>query len=243
MKRSSSHVGTVLSFVIFIVFLVFVFTIIEPAIKTQNSKQTLLDFLKLSLTDKLQTTDEPLVTLIITLSEGGSKDCSKVTAGFIKKLVDDGELLLLKDDLDNIINYDTRGGQFIIDIPSDYSGTLRVYYGSEVDDSLIDLGEPSCDVVKTTTGYIIEESEQIFSKSMFDLLLEFGEKYDLLKQELGIPNDSEFTFSFLLANGSIIEPENVVIPNTNVYASTVPVQYFDVTASELQIGLLTIKVW
>ncbi|MEK6842516.1 MAG: hypothetical protein AABX84_01775, partial [Nanoarchaeota archaeon] len=56
-KRGATHIGFVLSFVIFIMFIIFMFSAIEPFLKTQASKQSLLDYLRFSLVDEFKVED------------------------------------------------------------------------------------------------------------------------------------------------------------------------------------------
>ena len=48
-KKGGTHVGMMLSFVIFITFITFLYTIIQPSIQVQKSKQVTLDVLKENL--------------------------------------------------------------------------------------------------------------------------------------------------------------------------------------------------
>ena len=91
---------------------------------------------------------------------------------------------------------------------------------------------------------IQKEPSQIFDSTIGGLQgsYEAAGGYDLLKSDLGIPSDSDFTFSFDFLNGTVIEPKSVLVPNTNVYAETFPVEYLDADAN-LKIGLLTVKIW
>ena len=48
-NRKGSHVGVVVSFVVFVTFLVFLYLIIQPATIRERDKQYILDYLKLNL--------------------------------------------------------------------------------------------------------------------------------------------------------------------------------------------------
>ena len=123
---------------------------------------------------------------------------------------------------------------------------LKFYYASELGKGSPDYdGGPGCGSNNIgqdeyEIGSLVEEQNQIIESKIFSLigLYESGG----LKTTLGISEENDFVFAFEFANGTKIEPANVVIPDTNIYATTFPVQYLDVDAN-LKIGYLTIKVW
>jgi len=122
-----------------------------------------------------------------------------------------------------------------------YVGILKVYAG--IDNLPTEGIGPDCDPVDAETGFIIEEvQETVFESGIIKLIEKYETDYETLKSDLGISADSDFTFSFEFANGTIIEPNDVVIPNIDVFASEIPIQYLDKSAS-LQIGILNVRVW
>ncbi|MEK6842263.1 MAG: hypothetical protein AABX84_00450, partial [Nanoarchaeota archaeon] len=154
----------------------------------------------------------------------------------------------------NIVDYDFQGGGTLFQIDLDpldikYStndAIFKIYYSNEFLSVISSLS--GCKEIDTDTfvdiGHIVEEQSQVFQSNIIALKT----KYELdcgetIKTELGIPEGNEFTFSFELADGTIIEPKVCGgIPNINVYVTTFPLQYLDSNAN-LQIGFLTIKVW
>ncbi len=56
MNKRGSHVGMMISFVIFITFLVFLYSILQPVIKTRQDKELVLDSLKTELLNMLNET-------------------------------------------------------------------------------------------------------------------------------------------------------------------------------------------
>ncbi|GAI55565.1 unnamed protein product, partial [marine sediment metagenome] len=45
-NKNGSHVGIILSFVIFVTFTIFIYSILEPGLRSQREKQSLLEYLK-----------------------------------------------------------------------------------------------------------------------------------------------------------------------------------------------------
>lgn len=247
MKKGSSQVDIVISFLIFITFLVFMFSILEPAIKTQNNKQILLDFLKLSLVDEFKSTGETITTMTIIILEDRTKECVKISGGTSKPILEAAETspsgLRIKDENGNTIEYGFKGGQFLMKLAPDYKGVLKIYLGV---DNPATYSSTNCKNVDVDTGSIIEETAEIvLETSITELKSNYDSElgnYDNLKEQLGVPDNSDFWFSFLLEDGTKIEPEEPVFPNVDIFSTEIPVQYFD-TETNLQIGILTVKVW
>lgn len=241
-KRGASHLGFVLSFVIFIMFIIFMFSAIEPFLKTQASKQSLLDFLRFSLVDEVETND--LTTMTIDLDGSGTKECVKITGGTAREILEsagENQNLKVKDESNNLVDYEIQGnGQFILDVSGSYVGILKVYSGNEIESSEGTLGS-DCDNIDANIDSIKNET-QIIESNIFSLLENYGRDYEQLKTDLEIEEENEFTFSFELVNGSLIEPQIAEIPDTNVYATEFPLQYLDENGN-YQIGFMTIRVW
>ena len=246
-KNGATHLGFILSFVIFIMFIVFMFSAIEPFLKTQASKQSLLDLLRFSVVENVKVEDLTIMTIEITFALDTSKECIKITGGEIHDIYNSGQELTIKDGEDNLLGYGDSGGNLVISpLPAD--NLLKIYYASNWNKGspnyeggsgcgTNNLGQSEYDI-----GFIKEEQTQILESNIFSLIDRYEADYEQLKIDLGIPEGSEFTFSFKLANETIIEPEGFSLPDTDIYASAFPLQYLDEEAN-FQIGFLTIKVW
>src|SRR3989338_4723442 len=78
--KRGSHVGVMLSFVIFVTLLIFLYSAIQPLTKTKKEKQSLLDFLKVELIKKFSA-DLTTVTISVddSISYDDTTNCLKVT--------------------------------------------------------------------------------------------------------------------------------------------------------------------
>ena len=251
-RNGSTHLGFILSFVIFIMFVVFMFSAIEPFLKTEASKQSLLDLLRFSLVDDFKVEDLVVLTISIDADDIGNnnKDCLNINRGTLSDLSDKDDLII-KDKSGNVLNYEFQGGGNSMWIGPNMNLNedvlLKIYHAGTLGNSQGDPGQ-GCEPVDDSNvilGSLVEENGQILQSN----ILALKDKYELdcgetIKTELGIPEGNEFTFSFKLSTGEIIEPEicGGIIPDTSVYATTFPVQYLDNDAN-YQIGFLTIKVW
>jgi len=221
------------------------YSAIQPVLKTQASKQSLLDFLRLSLLDNFYAEDLTVMTVEIIFELETSKECVKITGGEIHDVYSSEQELTIKDGDDNLLSYGDSEGNLVIS-PLPANNLLKFYYASELGKGSPDYdGGPGCGSNNIgqdeyEIGSLVEEQNQIIESKIFSLigLYESGG----LKTTLGISEENDFVFAFEFANGTKIEPANVVIPDTNIYATTFPVQYLDVDAN-LKIGYLTIKVW
>ena len=160
--------------------------------------------------------------------------------------------LLVKDVSEKTFNYDIHAGTNHLNI-GDFEDRelrengyfLKVYMSREIRYTN-GVVSPSCfGTGDYKIGSIVEEESQVYQSGIEELKILYDVDCGLtLRDSLGVPDGSEFTFSFELADGNIIEPKQECgePPNTNVYSTTFPMQYLDSNA-ELQIGFMTIKVW
>ena len=169
-------------------------------------------------------------------------DCVKITAGDIYTKADGGTPLKIKDDVNNLVEYKFQGSQLLIGISQSYVGGLKIYYGTNIDSSPEYTGPAGCDQVTTSTKITKTNSGLIESK-ITDLKNSYETDYAALKTNLAIPTGSDFTFTFSSPdNSTSISPENVDIPDTNIYVSSFPIDYFDSDAN-LKLGILKVTVW
>ena len=252
-KKGATQIGFVLSFAIFIIFLIFMYSAIQPVLKMQASKQSLLELLRFSLIDDFKANDLTIMTINYV---GGTPDhnCIKfnVESTNLEGIITDNnkkDLLIKKEsgeELNYIISGENNFKLFLLD--STENTLLKIYYSEDIDskEGTFTGGCRNVDSTNFNIGSLVEEQSQVIESKITEL----KDKYELdcgdaIKRDLGIPDGNEFTFSFKLAdeNTDPIEPQVCGgIPNTNIYATEFPVQYLD-TDANLQIGHLTIKVW
>lgn len=252
-KGGESHLGFILSFVIFITFLLFVYTTLEPALKIRASKQPVLDFLKNQLIFGNSIINSNIIVMTI---EGNpitppNKNCvslQNVIGGGSNQIPETyitNNQLKIKNDSKNF-DYSRSGNSLQIGLWE--SGDLqtngfffKIYYSEALEQTPLNM-EACHPVSDYTIGSLVEKQDSVFESGILNLITQYETDYEQLKTDLNLPEGSDFTFSFELADGTIIEPTGVKIPSTDVYATTFPLEYFDSDANP-QIGFLTIKVW
>ena len=237
MNKRGTHVGLVLSFAVFVIFLVFLYSVIEPAIKIQKDKRSLLDYLERELIEQFNGNVETF-TVIIEEEIHPNKDCINIP-NILKDMVDEDNLII-KDDKDNILNYSVQGQSLLIKVGYNFSGFLKVYYAEELGRSPIFKGGGCHPITNVSLG-IIRTYTEVFETKIYDLFERYENDYESLKEDLKIPAGTDFGFSFVLSNGTIISTQEET-PLTSIYAREVPIQYID-NQGNIDFGYINIRVW
>ncbi len=237
MKKRGSHVGVMLSFVIFLTFFIFLYTIIEPVIRTQEDKQALSDYLG---TELIKMSFANMTTFSIKINEdiNQNKDCIKLKK-IIGEVTDETDLII-KDEFGNILNYSVQGQDLNIGTGYFFNGFLRIYYSEEFEPFQIFTGI-GCDSVSDISVGLMKTEKNVFITKIINLIDRYENSYEDLKDELKVPPGSEFSFSFTQSNGTIIGVEDKEV-STNIYSEDVPVQYINKEGNFLS-GFFNIKVW
>lgn len=258
LKRGASHLGFVLAFVIFVMFLIFMYSAVEPVIKTKLSKEAVLENLKLNFERHLEENGESItiMTLVNTSAITSMQKCINLrsiigsSTNEIPSTYVTTNSLLIKDSEGKNFNYSDQGsgdlriGGWPAGHLKNNGYELKVYYSGKFN-YINGETQTGCD---PTSDYIVEslkeEPSHVFDSTIADSKSYYESLggYDNLKFDLGIPSGMDFTFSFDFLNGTVIEPESVIVPNTDVYTRTFPVEYLDSDAN-LKIGLLNVKIW
>ena len=236
MKKSdkkASHVGMILSFVIFVTFLVFIYSTLQPATQTQRDKEALLEYLKVELINDLSA---ELITLTISHNYETSEDnCLRVD---VSELEVEGFNYIVKDDAGEIVDSDFSGNFVSIDL-IEGDNFFNIYLSEEeLLNEQIDLeGCVESEIALTKV------KNYIFETKIMKMIVEYEDEYSVLKSELNIPESTEFWFSFEDSDGQEISPdEEMKEVSTNIYAEQIPIQYINSTASILS-GFVNLKVW
>ena len=82
--------------------------------------------------------------------------------------------------------------------------------------------------------------KEIFESLINETKYEYENNYTFLKEELKIPDASDFGFVFV--NGNTLVKTDDKKTSTSIYAEEIPILYVDGEAN-INSGFLTIKVW
>ena len=234
-NKRGSHVGVILSFMIFVTFLIFMFSILEPAVKTDQEKESLLNFLENEIIDYVT---KDVVTSVI-----GLEDIDKVQ-GCINlnspvNILGLGMPLsiIIKDSSEGVAGYELNGEIISIDKPIG-ENFLKFFY----------LGVLPAATTSTCTGYfeLFEDYQVAYTrttsqiyKSEIKTLITNNQVTNNLNGVFDTTN--EIGLKFEDSDGVILETTPPEI-SSNVYSKEINIEYIDEEAT-IKPGRLTISVW
>jgi hypothetical protein len=223
--KKGSHVGMVLSFVIFVTFIIFLYSVVEPSLKTTEDKK---DELKILEVDFLEKISNNLVILTITNESQrvAGKDCLRVNISKFKGM---GEIIV-KDV--NGIPVESRSSGDNVFLKWGGQDIFKIYISPSLGGGGTFTGDCQEGVIKVS-----KDKSQIFNESIEDLFLEYESSYDALKKSLNVGANSNFGFGV----GDRDVPEDFKTKQ-NIYAKELVIEIMDSTAN-INPGFVRIKVW
>jgi len=228
-----SHVGVVLSFVIFITFIMFIYIIIRPAIGTENN-QNLLNHLKDVLIERASTELTSVSVLI-----DATPPCVQLNGFFNGMEIEEEDGVIVRNNTGDVLTSKISGQNLIVEGLGDEI-FLKIYRSDEFDP----IEEaPSCQELNEGSGYIfglIKSEKNIFEKRIIQLIEDYNNDYESLKEELNIARN-EFRLNFTYANGTSIATEEKEVL-VSVFVDEFPIQYISENAAR-ELGSLTVGIW
>ncbi len=246
-KKKGSHIGMMLSFVIFIIFLTFMYTLIEPVVKKQPSKNNLLEYLKKEI---IAQTSDILVSATITNTTLSNYDCLLINhSKFLPANEFDYENMgyIVKDENGSIVSsLISLYGAGLERTAINWSGNqsfLKIFYSKEnfTSDRLSWSDDCQSSTPNSSLGLVLYK-KIVFENKMEDLIKKYNTNYILLKRDLKIPFDTDFVLDFVLENGTEIRtgvPGNISV---NVFSEEYIMPYVDSKAN-IKSGKLKIWMW
>ncbi|HTY43837.1 MAG TPA: hypothetical protein VMC80_01200 [Patescibacteria group bacterium] len=241
--KKGSHVGVVLSFVIFIAFLIFIFTVLQPKLNlTGEDKQSIADYLRVELLNNF-TSNLTTVFINVTSSNNPNQACIKLidliyNVSIIPKIIVQNETnanlsaRVVGNDLD--INRDNLDNRF-----------FKVYSSAYFNDITNTQDFSNCKELYLDSDYSVNLKETeafVFENLINSTIQSYKSDYPSLKTAFNIPSDSEFGIIFKNADGVINQPNFNVTQNSNVYSDDVPILYVGKDGN-IKSGSLQILVW
>lgn len=237
-QRKGSHVGIVISFIMFVTFVFFFYIIIQPTI-TSESKKNLFDYLRGQTAYILS---ENVTEVSVIVNQQNSSSCVELQDFFIKTGI--GDKFIVRTDSGSVTSQKN-----INNLRIDRDGNLffRIYGSEEFD---VGGGAISgCQILTENSGYtlgLIKTDKNVFETKIIDFIENYSTDYENMKKQLRIPAENEFGFDFVYADGTNISAQNFQIQpptsSTNIYVDEIQVQYISRDAAR-EAGLLRIKIW
>ena len=232
-NKGATHVGVILSLVIFVGFLIFLYTVVTPGVQTQKNKQLATDYLKIKLQEEFSA-NLTAVTITATYSSGADQ-CLQVDnlALGLENLN-----IVVKDNVGNIIDSEKQGNYLKIALDN-ADEFFKIYYSEE---EFIAQQAPVC--LTDITVYNVNSlktSERIFETKIIDFFSRYEIDYEDLKESLDIPFETGFSFNFTYDNGTVVGPE-ITERYQELYVEDFSVEYVNREAN-ISAGTLTIMTW
>ncbi len=234
LDKGGSHVGLILSFVVFVTFLFFILNVLNPAVKQRGDKQLELDLLKLNLFEKLNS-NLSVTSIKVKNETAYAASCFIIDNPFNNSVkVKDEENVLVSGfsfDSDKKIQIAPFGKKF-----------FKIFSSPNFVDAQTSP-DSNCEVL-SSDNYTLgatRTDRYIFEDGLLNLLAEYDENYTLLKKELGVSENNEFGILFVNSTGEEIQRGFQQVSG-NVYIDEIPVQYYNLDA-EIQAGSIKIRVW
>jgi hypothetical protein len=243
-NKRGSHIGIMISFMIFITFIVFFLSVVTTKIEKNKNKETTLDYIEMKI---LRNTSYPLTTAIVNITQqAGDNSCVELKDLFIY-LNSTSYGGVVKDYNNNLQNsyVDDEEIQKNLKINRSDSGeTFFELFLSPAFEKFTLNDDLTCTLKINPEGYkfLSIRKDNIYAfESEFERLNEsYSIDYEKLKTELFVPEGNEFIFEFEKSNGEIVKP-NKNLTTKNVYSDEVPLQYIDKNGN-IQSGFLRVKI-
>jgi hypothetical protein len=253
--KKGSHVGMIISFMIFITFVIFVFVVLKPAINIGGGKQIILDDSESKILENISSnfsiTSVSFGTVIknrqcvslqkilailgifppyrmIVKNQGGITEAAYLATPIVVV-----EGVPTSDAL--AINRQDRTNSFFRIYQSPKFEGLTAGTGLTCDKVLYD------DSIQEYSIGNIYSGTYAFEDSIRNLVEQYNLNYSATKENLKISPAEDFSFYVTLSNGSRIEA-NQPTSAKNIYAQETPLQYIDDNAN-IQSGYIVIKIW
>ena len=242
-NRKGSHVGVVLSFVIFIAFLFFIFTVLQPKLNLGGkNKQGIVDYLKIELTNNF-TSNFTTIYVNVTKSHIQGQSCV-ILDDFLTNAAPITSRLIVRNESDTNQSSVVDSGNLGIVLGNPDNRFFKIYESKDFND-ITGHSFPKCKHLKITEDYsfTFEKIEQyVFETSINATMQNYKNNYPSLKKTFNVPSDSEFGVIFRNAEGVINQPSYNITQNSNVYTDDFPVLYIG-KDGYLKSGSLEILVW
>jgi hypothetical protein len=235
MNKRGSHIDVIISFIIFISFIVFTYAILQPTLTIKGGKTSVADNLEPILVNNLSGD----LTIISLVTNQTSPNCIKLNNFFGNTNIN--PTIVVENSTGFVFTAYNSINDLYINTSSNPSNSLfYVYYSPEFNP--IASNTLTCSIFSYTIGQISSSSQDILDSNVIQLINNYNNNYNTVKNWFNLSVTNNFGFSFTYQNQTVIKTNNTIPPFTNVYSGGFPVLYLTGNTS-LQSGLLTIQVW
>lgn len=243
-----SHVGMILSFVIFITFIFFIFTALQPKLNFSADKSGSFDYIKGQVIKNVSSNFTIAeITIDVNKNPHGAKDNCIDLQSFLIWSEFVTPLIVVKNESDSnqetyTVHFAQGSGDLAINRKDVNNRFFKIYHSPKFK-QLQDTGL-SCQTISQGDYNIglIKVGSEIFESEIDRLIADYNSSYSSLKTSLNIPSGTEFGFSFKTTEGIIKKPNYNVPASANVFANEAPILYVD-SNTNIKSGFLTVAIW
>jgi len=223
-NKRGSHVGIILSFVIFITFVVFVYSILQPGLKVEKEKEAALEYLKTNLLNAFK--DNLIVVTVSAPAEISPPPiCIRLnTNNFV------GSKFIAKKQDDSIISAGDKVNPLNLNLD-----TFKVYFSNSINPTALGFLGDSCTLLEPNR---VDINEEIFETKIKDSITD----QNTFKQRFNLPEGNDFGFSFTDKEGAVINTIDNTPQGINIYTEEILIKYIDIEANA-KYGSIVIRVW
>jgi uncharacterized protein YegP (UPF0339 family) len=242
-NKKGSHVGMIISFVVFVTFLLFLFFILEPFLGVNEEKESSLGAIEASLLDYL-TSD--LTTISVNINDDFDVNINKclqfIDITPLNETELDGNRMFVKNATGTDINFDWRSDpDWHLRVENDkVNRFFKIYASNGISSQEGNLN--GCENVqknKYTLG-VVKAERHIFEQSILNALELYQTNYSLLRQNIGLMA-GEFGFDFIYSNGTILSTGEST-QRVSVYTKETSIDYLDTSLNSNE-GSIIIRTW
>jgi len=254
-SKRGSHVGFILSFVIFVTFVIFIYSILSPTLKNNTEKESAMKILKQNLMKEMSSN---LTTITLDNSEvgynpvgGAQYTCVKLDLGEVDDLKLDAEFnelekrFVVDDKLGALRNsFSLSGENLFVGVNG-----FKIYFSRAFKKATNGAVDTDCaDAVyrskKTSEIFLGDETLPGIVKTINEI--DNAEDYALLKNKLKLESKYNFGMRFTDADNNPTKSNNFdnpnVVVNTDIYSEETLINYIDSNAN-IRYGKLVVKLW
>jgi len=243
-NKTGSHVGMILSFMIFITFVVFVLVVLQPIIDTGEGRQTTLDDTETKIMNNVSANFTTASINFEGVHNPGRACVTFESILAILNIVPPYNVIIKNESgaVQDSYIYDPTFADIRVNRRIRNNVFFKLYESSKFKALTVNTSL-NCEGLNSTEYEIgsVYSGNYVFESSVRELIHEYNTNYDNLKIELGLSPASEFAFTLTLSNGSILEAAKT-IKAKNIYAQETPIQYVNSDAN-IQSGYIITKIW
>lgn len=240
-NRKASHVGMIISFVVFVTFIIFLYSIVRPAINTGQDKKTMADYLVTQLIANISN-NFTSTSVEISSEKNPQQECAMLQAFLVLSEIPPVVIVQDKSKTEQDA-FTNRAGDLGIYRTSGGNLFFRIFSSPEFPALTNKEKPPECEYVLDddySVG-IIKKDVLPFKKNLDYLLNYYNENYEQIKISLNVPPGTEFGFGFTQSDGTRTDAGNPP-SSVDIYSAEIPIQYVDENV-EILSGFINIKVW